>query len=83
MLWLQLLAAYAEAAFPPGGSECARASREALTDLASRSREADGHVDIGAGQRPMLKAAVKWYFARTPPQDTHDRDLLLTSLERH
>ena len=57
---------YADTAFPPGGSPCSQASRESLRDLAGRIVQGEGHVDIGASQRPMLKAALKWYLELNP-----------------
>lgn len=57
---------YADAAFPPGGSPCSQASRESLRELARRIEEGSDHIEIGAAQRPMLKAALKWYLELNP-----------------
>jgi tRNA threonylcarbamoyladenosine modification (KEOPS) complex Pcc1 subunit len=59
---------YAYAAYPPGGSECAQASREALETLAQTIKSQNSeHVErtsiqIKARQRSTLKAAINWYF---------------------
>lgn len=82
-VWAAVLPAYAATAFPPGGSECAQAARAALDDLALRFAAAGDHVDVGMRQRPMLKAAVKWYFAEIAPGAEEDRDRLLAALQRH
>ena len=81
-LWGAVLPAYGATAFPPGGSECAQAARAALEDLARRFAAAGDHVDIGARQRPVLKAAVKWYFTEIVAGAEEDRDRLLAALHR-
>lgn len=59
---------YAYAAYPPGGSECAQASREALETLAQsiKPQTADpvetSPFQIKTRQRSTIKAAINWYF---------------------
>jgi len=61
----QLVAAlrvYAEAAYPPGGSECGQAAREALLNVALQLEAAGGEtVQISRRVRPRLKAAIDYY----------------------
>jgi hypothetical protein len=58
---------YAEAAYPPGGSECAQVAHEALQDsaraiaAAHRVRGVDT-IEFPRRQRAMLKAALDWYL---------------------
>ncbi len=66
----QLLAnalhAYALAAYPPGGSECAQVSRETLQasarEIAANAASAQG-AQLRRRQRVQMKAAVQWYFS--------------------
>ncbi len=57
----KVLLHYMDAAYPKGGSDCAAASREALLTLVNKI-EADENCEISTRQRPILNAAVKWYF---------------------
>lgn len=53
---------YAEAAYPPGGSECAQVARETLLDTAAKcSGHAGGALELPKRQLAMLKAALRWY----------------------
>ncbi|WP_299871720.1 hypothetical protein [uncultured Cocleimonas sp.] len=60
----KVLQHYADAAYPKGGSDCAAASREALLLIANKieSAENDNYCEISTRQRPILNAAVNWYF---------------------
>ena len=78
--WADVVRTYAEAAFPPGGSPCSQATRESLLELARRIGSAEDHLEVGAGQRPMLKAALKWYFDQYP--DDAARDRMMPRVER-
>ncbi len=63
-MMLEILNHYANAAYPVGGSNCAAASREALWAIAiniARNEQAE----INCRQRPMLKAAVKWFYTES------------------
>jgi len=66
------LTAYAHAAFPPGGSECAQVSRETLLESA-RQIAAQAGTDNGAQlrrrQRKVFKSALQWYFSDDGPGD--------------
>jgi hypothetical protein len=58
---------YAEAAYPPGGSECAQVAHQALKDTArsidsAAAAGAAGGLEIPRRQRAMLKTAVDWYL---------------------
>ena len=55
---------YAEAAYPPGGSECAQVARETLVDVARSIDEQfseTGYAEIRRRLRTQLKAAVEFY----------------------
>ena len=53
--------AYAEAAYPPGGSECAQVAHQTLLDTASACEiHTDGALRLRKRQLPMLRAAVRW-----------------------
>ena len=63
----QAIELYATAAYPPGGSECAQAAREALRSAAQSLR---ANYDPQAGTTSMsrrivthVKAALEFYFA--------------------
>ena len=61
---------YAEAAYPPGGSECAQVARETLLDSAARCRgHQGGRLDLPKRQVPMLKAALRWYVENDGAED--------------
>lgn len=61
-----ILQEYAQAAYPPGGSECAQATRESLLQLADTishaENSAENHAGINSRQRPFLKSAINWYY---------------------
>jgi hypothetical protein len=63
-LLAEALTAYAEAAYPRGGSECAQAARETLLDSAAViARDAGGDgAAVSQRQRGLIKTAVKWYW---------------------
>lgn len=70
---------YAHAAYPPGGSECAQASREALETIAHTIKTADindASFQIKARQRSTLKAAINWYFGEAQPDADMQQKLL-------
>lgn len=59
---------YANVAYPLGGSDCAAASREALREIAStimKAQEDVGLAELSRRQRPVLKAAVKWFYTES------------------
>lgn len=64
----KVIATYAHAAYPVGGSDCAAATRQALLDVADLVLQG-GPVEISARQRPMLKAAIEWYFKEVKTDD--------------
>ncbi|OOZ01242.1 hypothetical protein [Solemya velum gill symbiont] len=76
----ELMRRYAHTAYPPGGSECAATSRETLLDYAAKA--ADGSLAISSRQLPMIKAAIKWYYAEIV-DDTMQRDRLLNAFQKH
>jgi len=71
-LLAEALTAYAYAAFPPGGSECAQVSRETLLESA-RLLVGQATTDAGAQlrrrQRGVFKSALQWYFSQDGPGD--------------
>lgn len=59
---------FALAAYPPGGSDCAQAAREALLDTADRcANHAGGDLPLPRRQLPQLRSAVAWYFSEREP----------------
>ena len=60
-IMISVLNHYANVAYPPGGSDCAATSRQALMELRDKISEND-YCEISRRQRPILKAAVKWFY---------------------
>jgi hypothetical protein len=59
---------FALAAYPPGGSDCAQAAREALLDTADRcANHTGGNLSLPKRQLPQLRSAVAWYFSDREP----------------
>ena len=59
---------YANVAYPMGGADCAAASREALQKIANtimQAQEEGELADLSRRQRPILKAAVKWFYTES------------------
>lgn len=75
------VAAYAHAAFPTGGSECAQVSREALLATAhSCAGHAGGPLSLRKRQMAQLRAAVDWYFSEVDPGSTAQGEQLKSRL---
>ncbi len=82
---------YALAAYPDGGSDCAATSRQALQDIVSNIQSSE-FCEISTRQRPILKAAVNWFYqesglAEQPDTDETDKasqtfDRLISLLEK-
>jgi hypothetical protein len=71
------VACYAEAAYPPGGSECSQVAREALLDTAARCRgHAGGRLDLPKRQVPLMKVALRWYCEELAGRDAAVADRL-------
>ncbi|MCB1773608.1 MAG: hypothetical protein KDI88_08325 [Gammaproteobacteria bacterium] len=63
-----IVAAYAEAAYPPGGSECGQVAREALLDTSRLCLAHDGgELALPKRQLAMLRAAVDWAGEQANP----------------
>ena len=60
---------YAEAAWPPGGSDCAQASREALTSTADAVAQAQqitpGRAEFSRRQKATFRAALEYASEQT------------------
>jgi hypothetical protein len=55
---------FALAAYPPGGSECAQAAREALLETAKLcAAHGGGSLSLRRRQLPQLRSAIAWYFS--------------------
>ena len=71
---------YAEAAYPPGGSECAQVARAALMDAAldleSGFAATGSHAELSRRLRGNTKAAIQYFC------EQHDQADLLPWLER-
>lgn len=77
---------YVDAAYPKGGSDCAAASREALLSILTKIRTNE-LCEISTRQRPILIAAVKWFYQESNNRIRNDSDsaeyeLLLSSLKK-
>ena len=78
------LYAYADAAYPPGGSECSQASNQSLKQLAESFLIANKTpLKLKKRQLPMIKAAIRWFYS---PDSTYqgeeaiDPELLISQL---
>lgn len=79
----EAITAYAHAAFPDGGSECAQVSREALLDTARLCQaHRGGPLTLRKRQLPQLRAAVDWYFSEQAPTDSANGTILRQRLSR-
>ena len=74
---------YADAAYPPGGSECAQATNQALKELAGRiSRSTDQAFILKKRQLPLIKAAIRWYYSEdVQPEPGVDPEKLILKLK--
>jgi hypothetical protein len=58
------LRAYANAAYPPGGSECGQVARSTLLDTAvTCEQQAGDALRLRKRQLPILRAAVRWWLS--------------------
>ena len=71
----EALRGYADAAYPPGGSECAQVARETLRDSADViARDASSHegARMRRRQRTLIRTAMAWHHEQhgvgTPAQ---------------
>lgn len=79
----EAVTAYAHAAFPDGGSECAQVSREALLDTARHVRaHSGGPLSLRRRQLPQLRAATEWYFSEGSNAQTKTAEALRKLLSR-
>lgn len=76
---------YANVAYPPGGSDCAATAREAIMEIVDKITQ-DELCEISRRQRPMLKAAVNWFYRESEYADMPGNDFmyqrLLSQLEK-
>ena len=75
---------YVDAAYPPGGSECAQAARNALLDTA-RLCEAHqaGELVLRRRQLALLRSVVHWYFGADGPGNVESGTQLDRLLAAH
>jgi hypothetical protein len=79
---------YAHAAYPEGGSECAQVARYTLLELAAEINDGISEekvsVEISKRPRPMVKAALEFYFNRQDETcattSMHQRELFVSLL---
>ena len=77
------ITAYAHAAFPKGGSECAQASREALLETASACQlHEGGELALRKRQLGLIRAALRWYAEAYPDDNPAHITLLRQALDR-
>lgn len=72
---------FAEAAYPPGGSDCAQVSRETLFNSAAAIAGDAGTPQVSSRQRVMLRQAARWYCDNIESLPTATRDELAAALE--
>lgn len=74
---------YADIAYPRGGSDCAATARQALIDITDKISN-DQICEISRRQRPILKAAVKWFYTESEYADIKDENFhqLLSQFQR-
>ncbi len=61
--------AYADAAYPPGGSECAQVARETLHDAASHcAAHPGGILQLRKRLMPQIRAALTWIASEDNPE---------------
>ena len=73
---------YADAAYPPGASECAQVARSTLLASADAlQQQANGGppAPLRRRQRAILKAAVAWYYSEEGPGNPADASELLSA----
>ena len=69
---------FSDAAYPPGGSECAQAARAALLQTAAACEaHQGGNLMLRKRQLGLLRTSVRWYFSEDGPGDVES----LPSLE--
>lgn len=81
----EAITTYAHAAYPPGGSECAQVSREALLESANNIRQyaaSEQGADLRKRQRAMLKSAIAWYFGAEGKGNQTQKQQMLDLFER-
>ena len=79
----QVLRVYANTAYPQNGSECSRATRDSLLQLAGRIADAgrqEEPIRVQRRQLPMVRSAIEWYFSEVQKGMDHVRDALLARL---
>jgi hypothetical protein len=77
------VSAYAHAAFPDGGSECAQVSREALLDTARAcAGHGGGPLALRKRQLPQLRTAVAWYYDESGEDGRAANDIVGARLKR-
>ena len=74
--------AYAEAAYPAGGSECAQATNQTLKELAFNiNRSSEKALVLKKRQLPLIKAAIRWYYSEeAQPEPGIDPEQLIKKL---
>lgn len=61
--------AYADAAYPPSGSECAQVARETLHDAASHcAAHPGGMLQLRKRLMPQIRAALSWTTSEDNPE---------------
>ena len=74
---------YAEAAYPPGGSECAQVARETLMDAANSIEQQyaeHAQAEISGRLRSQLKLATE-FFAEMAESEGQDIENLVTEFQ--
>ena len=80
----EALRGYADAAYPPGGSECAQVARETLRDSAGvieRDASRNGGAALRRRQRTLIRSAIAWFYGDQGPGDAIQLQALLLLLD--
>jgi hypothetical protein len=79
----QVVAAYAEAAYPRGGSECSQVAHETLLDTARLcAAHGGGELALPRRQLAMLRAAVDWAAEQTEPATANALQALVAGRQK-
>ena len=87
LLLAQIVELYTEAAYPPGGSECAQSARESLQNVATQLRtdydELQQCVAISRRIKAHVKSAIQYYAESGAPEQkqTQQAELLTRCLQ--
>jgi len=78
---VEAIRCFAQAAYPPGGSDCAQVARETLLNTAGGiAASENGPAQASTRQRVLLRQAVQWYGDNLVDLDAEQRMKLTAAL---